>query len=73
MLFLLHFSQIIEKFFEVRVACPMFKPNSLLGLARMLSTPLYVLKDFVQIMKLDLVSFINCIFPPIKKKKLSKI
>lgn len=53
--------QIVEKFFEMRVACPPFKPNSLLGLARMLSTPYFVLKDFIQLMKLDLVSKI-CVF-----------
>ncbi|KAE8748234.1 hypothetical protein FOCC_FOCC005073, partial [Frankliniella occidentalis] len=47
--------QIIEKFFEMRVACPPYKPNSLLGLARILCTPLFVLKDFIQIMKFDLM------------------
>ncbi|KAK3931598.1 Mediator of RNA polymerase II transcription subunit 14 [Frankliniella fusca] len=47
--------QIIEKFFDMRVACPPYKPNSLLGLARILCTPLFVLKDFIQIMKFDLM------------------
>lgn len=39
----------------MRVVSPPFKPNSLLGLARILCTPIFVLKDFIQIMKFDLV------------------
>lgn len=47
--------QIIEKFFDTRVAAPPFKPNSLSGFGRMLNVPFNVLKDFVQIMKLELM------------------
>jgi len=48
--------QVMEKFFEVKVVCPPFKPQALLAYARMLSVPYNVLKDFVQIMRLELVS-----------------
>jgi len=48
--------QTMEKFFDTRVAVPPYKPNTLVGFARMLNVPYCVLKDFVQIMKLDLVS-----------------
>ncbi|KAI4496983.1 hypothetical protein M0802_007931 [Mischocyttarus mexicanus] len=47
--------QIIEKFFDTRVAVPPYKPNTLSGFGRMLNVPFNVLKDFIQIMKLDLV------------------
>lgn len=48
--------QIIEKFFDTRASAPPFKPNALCGFGRMLNVPYNVLKDFVQIMKLELVS-----------------
>ncbi|CAG5108193.1 Similar to MED14: Mediator of RNA polymerase II transcription subunit 14 (Aedes aegypti) [Cotesia congregata] len=48
--------QIIEKFFDIRAAAPPYKPNTLSGFGRMLNVPLNVLKDFVQIMKLELNS-----------------
>lgn len=47
--------QIIEKFFDTRAAAPPFKPNALCCFGRMLSVPYNVFKDFVQIMKLELV------------------
>ena len=47
--------QIIEKFFDTRAAAPPYKPNTLSGFGRMLNVPFNVLKDFVQIMKLELV------------------
>ncbi|XP_075216285.1 mediator complex subunit 14 isoform X2 [Lycorma delicatula] len=47
--------QIIEKFFDTRAASPPYKPNALSGFGRMLNVPYNVLKDFVQIMKLELV------------------
>ncbi|XP_049856745.1 mediator of RNA polymerase II transcription subunit 14 [Schistocerca gregaria] len=47
--------QVIEKFFDTRVAAPPYKPNSLSGFGRMLNVPLNVLKDFVQIMRLELM------------------
>ncbi|KYN27989.1 Mediator of RNA polymerase II transcription subunit 14 [Trachymyrmex cornetzi] len=47
--------QIIEKFFDTRVAAPPYKHNTLSGFGRMLNVRFKVLKDFVQVMKLDLV------------------
>jgi hypothetical protein len=47
--------QIIEKFFDTRAASPPYKPNALSGFGRMLNVPCNVLKDFIQIMKLELV------------------
>ncbi|KAL6442114.1 hypothetical protein ACFW04_002431 [Cataglyphis niger] len=47
--------QIIEKFFDTRVAAPPYKHNTLSGFGRMLNIRFKVLKDFVQIMKLELV------------------
>ncbi|XP_076298705.1 mediator complex subunit 14 [Lasioglossum baleicum] len=47
--------QIIEKFFDTRAAAPPYKPNTLSAFGRMLNVPYNVLKDFVQIMKLELV------------------
>jgi len=47
--------QIIEKFFDTRAAAPPYKPNALSGFGRMLNVPCNVLKDFIQIMKLELV------------------
>lgn len=47
--------QVIEKFFDTRAAAPPYKPNTLSGFGRMLNVPFNVLKDFVQIMKFELV------------------
>ncbi|XP_026466667.1 mediator of RNA polymerase II transcription subunit 14 isoform X2 [Ctenocephalides felis] len=47
--------QIIEKFFESRAAVPPYKSNSLSGFGRMLNVPYSVLKDFVQVMRLELM------------------
>ncbi|KAL1123440.1 hypothetical protein AAG570_002520 [Ranatra chinensis] len=47
--------QIIEKFFETKAAAPPYKPNALSGFGRMLNVPHNVLKDFVQIMRLELM------------------
>lgn len=47
--------QIIEKFFDTRAAAPPYKPNALSGFGRMLNVPYNVLKDFIQIMKLELM------------------
>lgn len=48
--------QIIEKFFDTRAAAPPYKPNSLSGFGCMLNVPYNVLKDFVQVMRLELIS-----------------
>lgn len=47
--------QIIEKFFDTRTASPPYKPNNMFGFCCMLNVPINVLKDFVQIMRLDLM------------------
>ncbi|KAF2885129.1 hypothetical protein ILUMI_21063 [Ignelater luminosus] len=47
--------QIIEKFFDTRAAAPPYKPISMFGFCCMLNVPINVLKDFVQIMRLDLM------------------
>lgn len=52
---MLLYLQIIEKFFDNRVAAPPYKHNTLSGFGRMLNVRFKVLKDFVQIMKLELV------------------
>ncbi|XP_074645605.1 mediator of RNA polymerase II transcription subunit 14-like isoform X2 [Tubulanus polymorphus] len=48
--------QIIEKFFEIRVAGPPYKPNSLTAFGRLLGAPFRILKDCVQLLRLELVS-----------------
>lgn len=48
--------QIIEQFFELRVAAPPYRPNALCGFGRALNVPPQVLKDFVHLMRLDLMS-----------------
>lgn len=47
--------QILEKFFDTRAAAPPYKPNALNGFGKMLNLPFNILKDFIQIMKLELV------------------
>lgn len=46
--------QVMEKFFDTRVAVPPYKPNALCGFVRMLNVPINVLRDFVSIMRLEL-------------------
>ncbi|EEB11666.1 CRSP complex subunit, putative [Pediculus humanus corporis] len=47
--------QIIEKFFDNKAAAPPYKPNALCGFGRMLNVPFNVLKDFIQIIKLEMM------------------
>ncbi|XP_063244367.1 mediator of RNA polymerase II transcription subunit 14 isoform X2 [Bacillus rossius redtenbacheri] len=47
--------QVIEKFFDTRAAAPPYKPINLSSFCRMLNVQANVLKDFVQIMKLELM------------------
>lgn len=47
--------QILEKFFDTRAASPPYKPISMFTFCSMLNVPGNVLKNFVQIMKLELV------------------
>nr|CAD7198288.1 unnamed protein product [Timema douglasi] len=48
-------AEIVEKFFDTRAAAPPYKPNNLSSFGRMLNVPYNVLKDFVQLMKLELM------------------
>ncbi|KAJ8684722.1 hypothetical protein QAD02_020515, partial [Eretmocerus hayati] len=48
--------QLLERFFESRVVSSPYKPNNLLGFIHILSLPLNVLKDFVQLIRLELIS-----------------
>lgn len=50
---------ILQQFFEHNVACAPYKPNAFLTFARILTVPSRVLKDFIRLMKLDLVSLIS--------------
>ncbi|XP_017066396.1 mediator of RNA polymerase II transcription subunit 14 [Drosophila eugracilis] len=45
---------VIEQYFDTRVAAPPYRPNSLYSVCRLLNLPAQVLKDFVQIMRLEL-------------------
>ncbi|XP_074034115.1 mediator complex subunit 14 isoform X2 [Leptinotarsa decemlineata] len=47
--------QVLEKFFDTRAAAPPYKPNSMFTFCTMLNLPVNVLKDFIQLMKLELV------------------
>ncbi|XP_065344128.1 mediator of RNA polymerase II transcription subunit 14 isoform X2 [Cloeon dipterum] len=47
--------QLLEKYFESKVACPPFKPQALISFARMLIVPYNVLKDVVQIIRFEMV------------------
>lgn len=46
--------QVLEKFFETRVAGPPFKANTLNAFAKLLGAPTHILRDCVRIMKLEL-------------------
>uniref|UniRef100_A0AC11BX96 Mediator complex subunit 14 n=1 Tax=Ovis aries TaxID=9940 RepID=A0AC11BX96_SHEEP len=46
--------QVLEKFFETRVAGPPFKANTLIAFTKLLGAPTHILRDCVHIMKLEL-------------------
>ncbi|CAI5772421.1 mediator of RNA polymerase II transcription subunit 14 isoform X2 [Podarcis lilfordi] len=46
--------QVLEKFFETRVAGPPFKSNTLIAFTKLLGAPPHILRDCVHIMKLEL-------------------
>ena len=46
---------ILERFFEVKVATVPYKANSMTAFCRLLGAPIQILKDCIQIMKLELV------------------
>ncbi|XP_053690334.1 mediator of RNA polymerase II transcription subunit 14 [Sabethes cyaneus] len=47
--------QILEQFFDQRVAAPPYRPAVVTSFTRMVNLPAQVLKDFIQIMRLDLL------------------
>uniref|UniRef100_A0A670I0J5 Mediator of RNA polymerase II transcription subunit 14 n=1 Tax=Podarcis muralis TaxID=64176 RepID=A0A670I0J5_PODMU len=47
--------QVLEKFFETRVAGPPFKSNTLIAFTKLLGAPPHILRDCVHIMKLELL------------------
>lgn len=47
--------QIIEQFFELKVCSPPYRPQALSGFGKMLNVPPQVLKDFIQIIRLELM------------------
>jgi mediator of RNA polymerase II transcription subunit 14 len=47
--------QIVERFFETKVTCFPYKPNALVSFIQLLKAPPRVFKDFVQLMKLELM------------------
>ncbi|XP_055376744.1 mediator of RNA polymerase II transcription subunit 14 [Condylostylus longicornis] len=47
--------QILEQFFEHRVALPPYRPNAVAGFCKAVNVPPAVLKDFIQIMRLELM------------------
>ncbi|XP_052862208.1 mediator of RNA polymerase II transcription subunit 14 isoform X2 [Anopheles cruzii] len=47
--------QVLEQFFDQRVAAPPYRPAVMTSFTRMLNLPAKVLMDFIQIMRLDLM------------------
>ncbi|BFZ09810.1 hypothetical protein BsWGS_12849 [Bradybaena similaris] len=47
--------QILEKFFDLKVFCPPYKLNALTAMGRIISAPYRIVKDCIQIMKLELM------------------
>lgn len=47
--------QVIEQFFELRVAAPPYRPHALRGFGRTINVQPPVLKDLIQLMRLDLM------------------
>jgi len=46
---------ILEKFFDAKVSCPPYKPNPMLAFMLLVRVPQRILKDFIQIMKIELM------------------
>ncbi|XP_022095205.1 mediator of RNA polymerase II transcription subunit 14-like [Acanthaster planci] len=47
--------QVIERYFETKVVCPPYKLSAILAFSRALSGPTRILKDLVQLMRLELL------------------
>ena len=52
--------EIIERFFEFKVICEPFKPDAFSTFARIIGSPFKFVKDFIQLMKLELYPDRNC-------------
>lgn len=46
---------VLERFFETRVVCSPYKPNALSAFTRILNAPIRILKDCIQIMRLEMI------------------
>ncbi|XP_074593418.1 mediator complex subunit 14 [Brevipalpus obovatus] len=46
--------EILKRFFETKVVCAPFKPNSFIAYTRLLNAPLKIVKDCIQIMRLEM-------------------
>ena len=47
--------QVLEKYFEVKVAGPPYKPGTMTAFNRLLVAPIRILKDFIQLLRLEIV------------------
>ena len=47
--------QVLERFFELRVMAIPFKPNAIHAFGRLLNAPFRILRDLIQVMKLELI------------------
>ena len=54
-LFFPFFLKTLEQFFDTRVAAPPYRFNELSGFTKMFGLPPAVLKDFIQIMRLEMI------------------
>ncbi|XP_028968942.1 mediator of RNA polymerase II transcription subunit 14 [Galendromus occidentalis] len=54
--------QVIERYFDTKVASIPYKPNAFLSFTRLLSTPPRIQRDFIQLMRLELCPSQNSIF-----------
>ncbi|XP_064456763.1 mediator of RNA polymerase II transcription subunit 14-like isoform X2 [Ornithodoros turicata] len=47
--------QVLERYFDTKVASFPYKPNAFMSFTRLMTAPLSILKDFVQLMRLELM------------------
>ncbi|XP_033637879.1 mediator of RNA polymerase II transcription subunit 14-like [Asterias rubens] len=47
--------QVLERYFDTKVVCPPYKPNAIQAFTRALSAPIRMMKDLVQLMRLELL------------------
>ncbi|CAG2223379.1 MED14 [Mytilus edulis] len=46
--------EVVQQFFELKIACPPFKLNTVRAFCRLIGTPIRVLKDCIEIMRMEL-------------------